>query len=101
MKYKVNDILVSSYGYNCTLVDFYKVVKATEKSIWIQELGWKFTEDDGYGQAGKVVPVEIENNQNKIIVKRQPSDDSSYVKVDYYKYGSLWNGQPVYYNSYD
>ena len=99
MKYKVNDILVSSFGYNCTLVEFYKVVKATDKTLWLKELKWKFTEDDGYGQAGKVIPEDVEIGS--IIMKRQPSEGMESVKISSCERAYMWNGQPVYYNSYD
>ena len=31
--FKVNDILVCSYGYNCTLVSFYRVLRVTKASV--------------------------------------------------------------------
>ena len=35
---KVNDILVSTWGYSCTMIDFYKVLKITEKSLTLVKL---------------------------------------------------------------
>ena len=58
--FEVNDILVCSYGYNCHLVDFYKVVGVTKsgKSIKIRQVGEKIVSHDGYGQAGYVKPTD-------------------------------------------
>lgn len=36
---KVGDIFYTSWGYDQTNVEFFKVVRATEKSIWVQETG--------------------------------------------------------------
>jgi hypothetical protein len=36
---KVGDILYSSWGYDQTNIEFFKVVKVSEFSVWIQEVG--------------------------------------------------------------
>jgi hypothetical protein len=38
---KVGDILYSSWGYDQTNIEFFKVVKVSEFSVWIQEVGSK------------------------------------------------------------
>lgn len=98
----IGDILVSQFGYNCSLVRFYKIIKTTSKSVKLQELKWKFTEHDGYGQAGKVVPTEITtDNVFSRKIKNDSIDEHSYVKINDYEYASKWNGNPVHYDSYD
>lgn len=99
------DILVSVFGYDCQLVEFYKVVRATEKTCWIQQIDWKFVSDDGYGQAGEVIPNEerFGSSGAKTLAKRQPDKDSEYpcVKISSYQRAYKWNGKPVHYDSYD
>lgn len=62
---KVGDILSSSWGYDQTNVDFYKVVKTTEFSVWIQKLGQKITEITGWAHE-KVVPTDSSDYQVRI-----------------------------------
>ena len=54
---KVGDILYSSWGYDQTNIDFYKVVKVSEFSVWIQELGKKIVEITGWAHE-RVVPTD-------------------------------------------
>ena len=38
---KVGDIFYTSWGYDQTNVEFFKVVRCTDKSVWVQETGQK------------------------------------------------------------
>lgn len=102
--FHIDDILVSSYGYNCTLVSFYRVLRVTKASVVLQEIKWKFAEHDGYGQVGKVVPVIEQVTLNSPITRRFKKTydgNNFYVAISKYEYAYLWDGQPVYYNSMD
>ena len=102
--FKVNDILVCSYGYNCTLVSFYRVLRVTKASVVLQEIGYKFAEHDGYGQVGKVIPNVEQVMLDPPITRRfKPTYDNTgfYVMINKYAYAYLWDGKPVYYNSMD
>ena len=54
--YDVGDILYSSWGYEQTNIDWYRIVKRTESSIWLEPL-WGAREYD-HSMAGYVVPKE-------------------------------------------
>lgn len=55
--YKVGDLLVSSWGYDQTNIEFYQVTKTTEKQVTVFEIGQiPVGVSDGYGQAGRVKP---------------------------------------------
>jgi hypothetical protein len=56
-KPKVGDILYSSWGYDQTNIEFFKVVKVSEFSVWIQEIGKKVVEVTGWAHQN-VVPVD-------------------------------------------
>jgi hypothetical protein len=45
---KVGDIFYTSWGYDQTNVEFYKVVRATKSSVWVQQTG-QTREDAAYG----------------------------------------------------
>ena len=38
-EYVVGDVFVSSWGYDQTNVNFFQVVKNTDKSVWVREIG--------------------------------------------------------------
>lgn len=102
--FHVNDILVCSYGYNCTLVSFYRVLRVTKASVVLQKIKWKFAEDDGYGQVGKVVPIIEQVTSDQPVTRRfKPTYDNTgfYVMISKCAYAYLWDGKPVYYNSMD
>jgi hypothetical protein len=40
---KVGDILYSSWGYDQTNIEFFKVVKVSEFSVWIQQVRAKIS----------------------------------------------------------
>lgn len=101
---QIGDILVSSYGYNCTLVSFYRVKRVTSASVWLQRLENKWAYDeDGYGQVGKVLPSERETAEKPIMRRRQVNQYSKteYVAISNYEYAYPWDGQAKYYNSLD
>ena len=52
--FKVGDILTSSWGYSMTLVDFYEVIKVSDKSIVLRQIGSKPVSFSGY-DTGHVV----------------------------------------------
>lgn len=54
---EVGTILYSSWGYDQTNIEFYKVVKVSEKSVWIQELKNQIVEQVGF-MSEKVVPSD-------------------------------------------
>ena len=67
---KVGDIFYTSWGYDQTNVEFYKVVRATKSSVWIQQTG-QTREDATYGggdywttkSTGEVTGREIYNRE--------------------------------------
>jgi hypothetical protein len=112
---KVGDILYSSWGYDQTNIEFFKVVKVSEFSVWIQEVGSKIVEVTGWAHE-KVVPTDSStyrvrnwdnekddwDNVNTYITKTYPIKRH---KIQYYKDGygvilnsfsvaQLWDGKP-------
>ena len=100
---QIGDILVSSHGYNCTLVDFYRVKRVTSASVWLQHLESKWDYHDGYGQVGRVLPSERETAEKPIMRRRQFSElnKNEYVMISNYEYAYPWDGKSMYYNSMD
>ncbi len=116
---KVGDILYSSWGYDQTNIEFFKVVKVSEFSVWIQEVGSKIVEVTGWAHE-KVVPSDsseyqvrnwddvpdVFGNVNTYITKTHPinrhkvkyfswdGEESYYVSLNSFSHAKLWDGKP-------
>ena len=89
---KVNDILVCSWGYDQTNIDFYKIKELIGKNkVSIVKMSNTFTEQKGpYGD--KVMPhEEIGEPFTKLI-------NSEYNSISVYSFASAskWDGNPTY-----
>ena len=104
---KVGDILYSSWGYDQTNIDFFKVVKTSEFSVWIQRVNSKVVEVTGWAHQN-VVPTDDSTYQvrnwddntystNVYPIKRhkiQPSRKGYGVVIDSVSCAWLWDGEP-------
>ena len=90
---KVGDILLSTWGYDACIADFYKVVGRTAASLKIVCLQNRNTGD---WVAGTSEPIVNFPATCKVITARLKSyyDGSECVKVNGH-IASLWNGKPV------
>ncbi len=116
---KVGDILYSSWGYDQTNIEFFKVVKVSEFSVWIQEVGSKVVEVTGWAHE-KVVPTDsseyqvrnwdnvpdVFGNVNAYITKTHSikrhkikhftwkDEEGYYVTLNSFSHAQLWDGKP-------
>ena len=107
---KVGDIFYTSWGYDQTNVEFYKVVRATKSSVWIQQTG-QTREDAAYGggdywttkSTGEVGSRQVYNSETgEYEVKYPPITmhriqygfGKPAIKISYSSIGWLWDGQP-------
>jgi hypothetical protein len=100
---KVGDILYSSWGYNMTLVDFYKVtaVSPSGKSITLQQLQAEIVSGDHW--SGHVMPSRHEDRREKSIKNKRvkPSRDGYSVKINSSANAYKWDGKEKYFNRLD
>jgi len=99
----VGDILVSSWGYEQTNIDFYRVVKVTSARATIIPMG-KITVQSG-AMSGKVVP-----NMNQTFGTPMSRSFKSFtnwenepsygVKINSYERATPWSGEAMEYTSY-
>jgi hypothetical protein len=101
---KIGDILYSSWGYNMTIVDFYKVlaVSPSGKSITLQRLQSDVVDGDA-GYSGHVMPSRHEDRREKPIKNKRvsPSRDGYSVKIDSSANAYKWDGKKKYFNRMD
>lgn len=64
--FRPGDFLSYSWGYDQTNVDFYRVTRTTEKSVWIQRVEGQRVASDGYGN-DQVKPTSIPRREVKSI----------------------------------
>lgn len=98
---QVGDVLVCSWGYDQTNVDFYKVLRVMAKSVAIVRIAAKVTESTGY-MCGKSVPHEphtIAAGRGRDSMTKRVSPCSTYgysVKISDYATAFKWDGEPEY-----
>lgn len=107
-KPKVGDILYSSWGYDQTNIEFFKVVKVSEFSVWIQEIGKKVVEVTGWAHQNVVpvdspeyevrnwdVPGEYITKTHPIQRKKIQTYGGGYgVSLNSFSIAFLWDGKP-------
>jgi hypothetical protein len=90
---KVGDILVSSWGYDQTNIDWYKVVAVTKASIRIVQISGRTVEQNG--PSDRVMPntEEVPNPADKGALKRFRLSEKGYsVSINSYANAYLWDG---------
>lgn len=86
--FNVGDYIVSTWGYEQTNVDFFKVVKVGNKTVKVVKVGNTVTEYTSHGMSGWVVPVDANVSGEEIAVRV-----SDHMRVRGY-YATKWNGRP-------
>jgi len=95
---EVGMILYGSWGYEQTNVDFFEVVRATKRSVWVEEIGSQTATDAGNGawMTDRVVP-NLEARTGKITQHIVTGDS---IKSPKHGTASVWDGTPKYESSY-
>lgn len=96
--FKVGDILCSSFGYNRTIIRFYKVLRTTKSSVVIRELEKVTVNGDGqWYNSWEVMPVvdKFDKYSKEMIKRIKPTSMHPSVKISTYEYAQLWNGKPM------
>lgn len=95
-------VLHAPWGYNMTHPDFYLVLEGAPvgKFAKVQQIA-RVETATGYlsGTAVPAVPYVPRANNAAILRKKVQKDGS--IKFESYKRGTLWNGQPKYFNYCD
>ncbi len=87
--YKVGDILYSSWGYDQTNIDFYKVIAVTGQSIRIVQVADKVVGTSG--QEDLVVPTDKAIGSPML----KKVGTNGYVRITSFAGASKWDGRPM------
>lgn len=103
--FKVGDIIVNTWGYEQTNVEFYVVTAVIKKSIKVIEVSQKDEEGSHYshGMACNVIP-NVENKIGEEFMLRLKADHNNEIIISQpksYSYFHKWNGKPKYKSWYN
>lgn len=108
---KVGDIFYTSWGYDQTNVEFYKVVRVSKSSVWVQQTG-QTREYSEWGQGdywttqstGEIASREVYNRETgEYEVKTPPitchriqyaSQGKPAIRINSVVTGWFWDGEP-------
>lgn len=91
-------ILVSTWGYDQTNVDFYEVVKKTDAWVWIQPIGQMTVAQLGWASE-MVQPSGIATG--KVIRRKAKTwEGTEYVSIDTFSIAKPYEGKAVLQTSY-
>ena len=77
-KFEVGQIAFCLGGYSMRLPSFYRILRRTEKTVWLAEIHSQLIEDiDGFGQVGYMIPIDFIKG------------DVFYRRIQYSKYGDF------------
>lgn len=112
--YQVGAIIDSSWGYDQTNIDFYRIEKRTNQTVWLMPMRSKHVEDTGWLQ-GKKVPSEpkslgdyevgcSQSRWDGKLIRRKLSINKETGEVRglsiCHGWASYWDGNPSWYSQY-
>ena len=110
---KVGDVLVASWGYDQTNIDFYQVVRATKASVWLQPMSQEIVKAGGFMSEYVVpkAPIFVQRVRDyssevepfkEVEVKPEMFrwNKYGYAKVSYSAYAQPYDGKPKYQSHY-
>jgi hypothetical protein len=92
----LNDILYSTWGYDQTNVDFYKVIKVSGKFVTVKQL--KADKQPSGDMSYNATPTDEfadEAPLRRMVKDATWSDGHTYIKLESYSTAALWNGSPI------
>lgn len=97
--YAPGDILYNSWGWEQTNIDFYQVIKSTDKTVWVREISQVKTPDKDGFMTGKCIPVKdsFKGEEQKHGIRMFHGEQ--YVNCEYGTM-QLWNGELKAYSCY-
>lgn len=91
---KVDDVLYSSWGYEQTNITYYRVVKATDKSVSLVEMPVVRGPETSF--MTNMVEPDLNATLNSKPIRRlvKGTPDSPCVRISSFEFASKWDGRP-------
>jgi len=96
---KIGDILVCSWGYEQTNIDFYQIIKLTDKTVTVRQIKSRILEQDS-GFGGTVEPIKDMFAGEPFRRKIKSHSNNICIKITDFSSASLWDGKPEHFTSY-
>lgn len=93
---QAGDIFYTSWGYEQTNVDFYQVIRATEKTVWVREI--RGTTSGGW--RGETEPIKDSFVSDKVLRRKIHGGESPFFSVNEVANAWPYDGRPLYYSRY-
>lgn len=99
--FKLGDIIVNTWGWEQSNVDYYKIIGLTDKCIRVRSIGSKIEEKSIYshGMACNVLPDPEKEGDKEYLLKLKPSHDLKSIYIcnpERYYYFHKWDGRSNY-----
>lgn len=97
--YQVGDVLVCSWGYDQTNVDYYQIVEVRGRTVVvIQKIASRTVKPMGsMSETVEAVPGQFLRDSKPMVKRVSPG---GYVTIESYAHASKWDGKPDYSSSY-
>lgn len=94
--YKIDDVISSSWGYDQTNVDFYKVIAVKGSMIEIRQLSAETKEHNPGCMSGMISPVEPFEFHPDFpkVIRKKPGADGKFKLESWGRWCSPWDGKP-------
>jgi len=86
----VGEILVSSWGYDQTNVDFYEVVRASAASVWVVPMKQQIVRAESWASE-MVVPASKKEGAKPEMFRW---NKNGYARVGYSEWARIYDGKP-------
>lgn len=91
----VGAVVVNSWGYDQTNIDFYQVVKASANYVWLRPIGYSDHTETGF-MSGRCTPAIDKFMGDEVTQHRAEGKNVNFRHGG----GSIWNGQPEHWTAY-
>lgn len=97
---KIGDIFYNSWGYDQTNIDFYQVVKTTDKTVTLRQIKGVSNDYNAYQMSGSAVAIKNAFCTDKLL-RKTPYLMGGEWRINFeYGAGSQWDGSPMCFSCY-
>jgi hypothetical protein len=106
-------VLYTSWGYDQTNIDFYQVVRSTDKTVWLQQLEKEVVEQTGWAHYAVKPSTDVKKFNEPVFddsnnwigsiqcdapvfaKKVQKFQDGLFVKISNFEFAYIWNKKQI------
>lgn len=97
-KIQAGSILYSSWGYDQTNIDFFKVLSRKNNTVTMQKIGFKVESYNDHHMSGRKVADETVTD-GEVMTKR--INKFGNITLNSFAFCGVWDGRPLFFSEYD